>query len=716
MTQASSSIGVADDPLSASLLWLAQQHGVSLTRDALTSGLPLQQGRLLPSVLPRAAARLGMSAQAVQQPLARLNRALLPCILVLADQRACIVLDADADLATLRLLMMPEAVELQLPRAELEAQYSGMAFYCRPRFVLDERANPVPGSQAAQGHWFWQVIRQNRGLYRDVLVAALVINLFALSMPLFTMNVYDRVVPNMAIDTLWVLGLGVFIIITGDLILRLLRSWFVDVAANRADLQLSAQIMERLLGQRLEAKPASVGSFASNVQSFESVRSFMGSMSVSALIDLPFFVLFVVIIGVLAWPMAIPVVVGAALVIGYALAVEARMRQMADLVSQASSQRNASLIENLTAAETLRSFNATSRAQSVWERATEFVSGCAAQLRLLGASVGSVAMWTQQTVSVVLMIIGVYLVIDGNLSQGGLIAAYMLSSRAMAPISQTAALLTQYHSAAMAMQSLESLMASPQERAPGTSQVSHPRLRGEIELRDVGFSYPNEQRPALQGINLRIKAGERVAIVGRAGSGKSTLEKLIMGLYQPSAGQVLIDGLHQGQIDIAELRRNIGYVPQEIQLLHGSVYDNIILGVPDASREQLLAAVNDAGLAALVGERAEGLGLPVGENGGRLSGGQRQTVALARALIEDRPILLLDEPTSALDSTLENHVVQSLARCSVGKTLLLITHRNSLLDLVDRLVVMDQGRIVADGPKVEVLKALAGGSLRKVSP
>lgn len=706
-------MNLIDDYLSSCLVWLAAENGTKTSQDALVNGLPLVNGRLSPSLFARAAERVNMKAKLVRQPLTQLNRLLFPCVVLLEGNRACLLQSIDNEKQTVRLLlpeldMQPEVLDL----TSFKENYTGRAIYCRPKFKLDK--TKIANNQTVKGeHWFWRVIKENRPVYRDILIAAFFINLFALTLPLFVMNVYDRVVPNHATDTLWVLALGALFIICADLALRLVRSWFVELAASRADIILSAQIMERILGTRLEKAPQSVGSFAANVQSFESVRSFIGSMTITALIDLPFFLLFVAIIALISWVMVVPVLIGAALIILYALSVQVTLHQLSEVSSQASAQRNSGLIESLVAASTLKSFNATSRMQAAWEEATRFLSGCSGKQRLLGISVGAGASWIQQVVSVVMIIIGVYLVINGEMSQGGLIAAYMLSSRAMAPVSQTASLLTQYHQAATALTSVEQIMETEQERVAGKQLLSRGKLRGEIELRQVSFHYPDQENEALTDVSLHIKAGEKVAILGRVGSGKSTLEKLILGLYQPTAGSLFIDGVNINQLDPAELRRSIGYLPQDVQLLSGTIYDNITLGQYHPSNERLLEAINISGLTGLVGEHADGLSMQVGEGGSRLSGGQRQTIAVARAVMADSSILLLDEPTSAMDSMLENHVSKGLEQFSQDKTLLLITHRNSLLDLVDRLIVMDAGKIVADGSKESVLKALQQGSIQR---
>lgn len=703
------------DDLTACLLMLASQHGTTTTRDALVAGLPVD-GELTPDLFPRAAQRIGFAARVVATSLGEINAALLPAVLLLDGKRACVLHSVDADAGTVS-VVFPElgAMDnrIDVPAAEIAQHYLGQAIYCRPSFRPDER---VAATQEESGHWFWDVIKSNRRLYRDVLLAALFVNLFAMAMPLFTMNVYDRVVPNQATDTLWVLAIGILVVLLGDMALRHMRSWFVDAAAARADAQLSSRIMERVLGMRLEQRPASVGSYANSIQGFESVRSFIGSMTVLTLIDLPFFVLFVIVIGLISFWMAVPLLIGAVLAVLYALSVASRLSALSEEVSQASAQRNAALVEGLFALETLKSFGATGRIQKAWERTTEYLSGHSVKQRLLGNSVGIVTALLQQLVGAAMIIVGVYLVINGQITQGGMIAAYMLSSRAMAPIAQVSGLMTSYYQARTSLMQLENTVAQPQERPRGRTWVSRPAINGDIEFRDVAFSYPGLEAKALKKVGFTIRAGEKVAVIGRVGSGKSTIGKLLLGLYQPTEGGILIDGVHAGQIDPDELRRRIGYIPQDPMLLFGSVLDNIMLGAPHENRAANLArALDIAGLRTMLGANAEGLDLPVGEGGGRLSGGQRQSISVARAVAMDASILVFDEPTSAMDGTLETHVTRSLAEYVKDRTLILITHKPALLELADRIIVVDDGQIVADGPKQAVLDALNGGKIQRAA-
>ena len=702
------------DDLLHCLIVLARLHGQALTRDGALAGLPTPDGRLTPSLFERAAHRAGLSSKLVRQPIAKLRAELLPVVLLLDEQSACVLLERSADGASVRVIF-PELGEaaVDLPTAQLEARYSGRALYARPRTRYDAR---TPAVKAVRGeHWFWGVIAENRRLYRDVLLAAFLTNLFAVAMPLFMMNVYDRVVPNQAFDTLWVLSAGIAIIVLGDLMLKVMRSRFVDLASSRADVKLSAFIMERVLGMRMEQRPASAGSFAANLRAFESVRDFIGSATVVAFIDLPFALIFFLVIGWIAPMMLIPLFIGAAVLLLYALAVQGRMHTLTETTYRASAQRNATLIEGLVGFETLKALAAEAPIQRKWEQSAALLARVGAQLRLLSASSGHTAAFVQGSVTIAIVILGVYLIGARELTMGGLIACSMLASRAMAPIGQVAGLLVQYHTASTALSSLEEVMQREVERPDGANFITRGRIEGAIEFKDVSFNYPGQSNASLRNVSFRLKAGERVAILGRIGSGKTTLEKLILGLYRPTSGAVLIDGIDLRQLDPAELRRHIGYVQQDVMLFYGSLRDNITLGAPLADDADVLKAATLSGIVELVNQHPQGFDMLVGERGESLSGGQRQGVAIARAVINDPSILLLDEPTSSMDHSSEEDIKKRLQQFVPGKTVVLVSHRTSLLDLVERIIVMDAGRIVADGPKEQVIQALRQGRIGKAA-
>ncbi|WP_447046102.1 type I secretion system permease/ATPase [Vreelandella sp. H-I2] len=704
-----------NDELLLCLQAVARIHQHEASSESLTAGLPLEDGKLTPSVFARAAARAGMTARIVKSGLVNLNPELFPVVVLLEPGRACIVTSIDIKKGIAKAIF-PELneAEVEVSLNGLASSYSGEAIYVRPRLRLDN--NPETKKKKG-GHWFWSVIQENRRLYRDILIGSVAINLFALAMPLFVLNVYDRVVPNQATETLWVLAGGVFIVLCFDLALRLMRSSFVDLAASRADVKLSSSIMAKTLGLRLEDRPVSTGSFTSTLQSFESIRAFIGSATILGIVDLPFVLLFAAIIALINPWLVLPVLAGILFVLLYALAAQGKLHELSQTTWEVGAQRNALLVESVSQLENVKALRAESRIQRHWEKATAFLSRTSAQLRLVSTSVSNVAQWAQHSVAVCVIIVGVYQIIEGNLSQGGLIAAYMLSSRAMAPISQAAALLAQYHQSSTALDSLNQVMDKRVERHEGKVYVEKPSVAGSLLLEKVTFRYPNEERDALRDVSISIKAGEKVALLGRIGCGKSSLNKLVLGFYQPTAGAVLLDGIDIRQIDPIQLRRHIGYVPQDVSLFSGSLRENIVAGGGSEriDDEELLKALDIAGLQSLVNSHPHGVDLQVGERGQALSGGQKQSVAIARALVHDPAILLLDEPTSSMDNASEEAFKTNLSNVAQGKTMLVVTHRTSLLSLVDRIIVMDAGKVVADGPRDTVVEALRKGQIGRAS-
>ena len=700
------------DILLQCLILVAKHHGLPATAESLTAGLPLSEEGLSPDLLPRASARAGLNARLRTLRIEDIPEGVCPAILLLNKKRACVFLGLDS--AGDARVIFPDLIdaEMTLPVADLSDQMTGHVLLARPRFRFDRRASY--GDFRREGHWFWSALLANMPVYRDVLLAALFINVFALALPLFTMNVYDRVVPNAAFETLWMLAIGVFIVLVADLVLRTLRGYFLDLASRRVDVQLSARIMEKALGMRLEHRPASVGSFAVNLRSFETLRDFITSASVTTVIDLPFAVIF---FGVIAWiapPMLLPVLVGVTALIAFALFMRPRLQRLSETTYQAGAMRNATLIESLTGVETLKAMGAESIMQRKWEDATRFLAGVGVQMRLVSMSVTNVTLWCQQLISIMIIVTGVYLIAEGELTMGGLIACSMLAGRSVAPFGQLAGLITQYHNALIALNSLDGLFATPVDFKEDGAFLSREAFKGDIEFKNVSFSYPNAETSSLNGISFKVKAGEHVAILGRVGSGKSTMQKLAMGLYEPTEGEVLIDGIDLRQLEPREFRQSVGYVPQDVTLFHGTLRDNLTLAHRGISDDALIKAAERAGLTEFINRHPSGFDMQISERGDSVSGGQRRCIAVARALIHEPSLLLLDEPTGSMDNSTESIVKAQLKEFSAGRSMLVVTHRNSLLDLVDRIIVVDGGKIVADGPRDSVISALQQGRIGKV--
>nr|WP_085947795.1 type I secretion system permease/ATPase [Achromobacter xylosoxidans] len=701
-----------DDPLLDCLVEITRLHGVTATGQALSAGLPLEEHKLTPALLPRAAARAQLAARVVKRTLDSISQDLLPAILLLNGERACLLLKRDGDKYV---VSHPElgGSSMEMSAAELSAQYTGLVCFVRPQFRFDARAPEV--AKVRERHWFWAAIMENRRMYRDALIAALLINIFAMAMPLFTMNVYDRVVPNNAVETLWVLAIGITLVVIFNMILSTARSHVVDSASKRVDVRLSAQIMERVLDLRMEGRPVSVGSFAANLRSFESIRDFIASATITTLVDLPFILLFLLALAWISPWMILPPLVAIVLILLVSLAAQARMESLTMASFQASSQRNATLVEALTGLESVKALNAQGSIQRNWERATEFIALTGGKLKLISSSTVGFVQAVQQLVSISVVIIGVYQAQESAISMGGIIAASMIAGRCLAPLGQVAGLLMQYQNARTSLGSIDNYMKLPIERPAEAEFLHRPVFHGGIEFRDVTFSYPGSKQPVLKKVSFKLQPGEKVGIIGRIGSGKTTLEKLALALYQPTEGAVLLDGVDVRQIDPADVRRAIGHVPQDPLLFYGSLKHNLAMGAPYADDASILAAANMAGVTDFANLHPDGFDMVIGERGESLSGGQRQSVAVARALINDPPILLLDEPSSNMDHQSEAQLRKRLGEASATKTILLVTHRTALLDLVDRLIVIDNGHIVADGPKEQVVEALRQGRVGRGS-
>jgi ATP-binding cassette subfamily C protein LapB len=706
------------DPLLDCLVAVCQLHGVTASRASLASSLPLDHEPLSLELAERAAARAGMSARLQRMPLTGLDPHSLPAILILKNNQACVLLGWDEDEGKSHRharVLLPETGQgaVRLPLQDLQARFSDLVLFVRPHFRFDERTPELHAVKAK--HWFWSAINAQRFVYRDVLWAAALINVFALAFPLFSMNVYDRVVPNHAVETLWALAIGVILVLILDLFLRILRGRFVDEASARVDVQISASLMEKVLGMRLEHRPESVGSFASNLRGFEQVRDFIASGTVTALIDLPFALLF---LGVMLWIspwLALPVVLAFGLIVLLGYSLQNKLHALSESTYRAAAQRNATLIESLTAIETIKSQGAQGSVQAKWERANLFLASTGVKMRRLSSGALYGSNFLSQLVSVVLIIIGVYLIAERQLTMGALIACTTLASRALAPAGQIVGLLMQYQGVRTAMASLNQIMSTPVERPDGESFVQRPQLRGEIEFRNVQFAYPNRMDAALDGLSFKIAAGERVALIGRVGSGKSTIQRLMMGLYQATEGAVLLDGIDLRQLDPSDVRRNVACVSQDVTLFYGSLRDNITLGQPYAIDAALVAAAEVACMNEWVNRHPRGFDMLVGERGESLSGGQRQAVGLARAVLHNAPILLLDEPTSAMDFSTEAQITAKMSQFAAHKTVVLVTHRTSMLAMVNRVIVIDGGKIVADGPRDRIMQALASGRVAKAA-
>lgn len=699
-----SDISRADhDPLLGCLIALTKIFEDPRTPDALIYGLPLEDNRLTPNLFVRAADRVRISARITNRKLEKIPDVVLPAVILLKDKRACILLKRNGTNAE---VIFPETGEgtQTVPFSELEDKYSGYSIFVRPNFKF--RVDRDESLHERKGSWFWGTMWQFWPTYIQVILAAFLINSFAIASPLFIMNVYDRVVPNKAMETLSVLAFGVITVVLFDLILKSLRSYFVDNAGKRADVILSSRIFEQVLNIQVKARPQSAGAFAHHLREFETLRDFFTSATVTALVDLPFLGVFLFIIYLIGGPLAIVPAVAVPVVIIIGLVLQLPMRKSVAQNTEESSQKHGVIIETISALDTVKSLGVEGHMQKEWERFVGQTAQTSVRSRFfagLGINLSAAAM---QLVTVFVVVYGVYLMSqpDSTMTIGALIASTILTGRTMAPLGQIAGLLTRLNQALAALKGLNQIMALPVERSAEKRQLSRPQIKGEIEFKDVTFKYPGTELPSLSGVSFKIRPGEKVAIIGPVGSGKTTISRLLINLYEPDEGAVLVDGTDIRQIDPSDIRRAVGTVMQDVTLFQGTVRQNITMGHPQADDEMILKSAKLAGVHEFISRHPHGYDLQVGEKGATLSGGQRQSLGIARALLPNPPVLMFDEPTSSMDLNSERQFINRLKHYASDKTLILVTHRTSLFSVVDRIIVLGHGKVVADGPRDEVLR------------
>ena len=563
-------------------------------------------------------------------------------------------------------------------------------------------------------HWLFGPLRDNAAIYSQTILAAMIVNFLGLVSSFFIMTVYDRVLPNQAIDSLIALAIGVLIAHVFDFLLKSLRGYFVDIAGQRLDSTVGARVFDTLMAMRLDARNGPAGATAGLVREFDNLRDFFSSASLVAIVDLPFLFLFLAVIGLVGGPIALVPLIGVLMAIAAGAVIQPLiLRHTRDAMREGHS-KHAVLIETLAGLETVKSVAAGDLMRERWRKGVLKQAKISTIGRLVNSAAVNFAGFAQQFSQVGVVVIGVLMAADGRLSSGALIASVILTGRAMAPLAQVAGLLGRMSGALASYRALDQLMSGRSEIDPQRDYLRRGRLSGKIEFREVSFSYPGQKTRALDDVSFVIGPGERVAVLGRNGSGKSTIVRLMMGIYEPTEGAVLADDTDIRQLHAHDLRANFGAVLQDVCLFSGTVRENIALGAKRLGDEDVVRAARLAGAHAFIGASEGGYDQVLAERGEGLSGGQRQAIALARALAPDPAILLLDEPSSALDAQAEAELIAHLAEATRGKTFLIVTHRTQILRLVDRVLVLDKGRIVLDGSRDEIVRTMTNARAARV--
>ena len=694
-----------------SLATLLRLKGKVVSPQSLLASL--SGSRVTPQACLRAARKAGLSGRISFRPtLEDIPGLVLPCILLLSHDRSCVLTAQDGEMAE---VIFPETTEnTQLvPLEALRDEYSGYALFAAVEAAPEERVKRL--SIARGTRWFWDVLRYYAPIYRHVALASVVINLIAVASPLFVMNVYDRVVPNNAIETLWVLATGILIIYLFNFLLSSLRTHFVDVAGRNADIVMSSALMEKVLSMRMDAKPESTGALVNNLREFEQLREFFSSSSLLACIDLPFLVIFLCLLVFIGGPLVFLPLIAMPILLFMGLLLQQRSRSSAESSYKQNMQKNALLVEIVAGLETLKSCMAESRMQKLWESVVGISAKANSEARKYNNLAITLSTLVTQIVTVAMVVWGVYRISDGLMTMGALIGANILVGRIMAPLLQLASLLTRLQNSHVALKALDMLMTLPSEDQVEKTCMDFGMLRPSFSMENVSFAYPHHERLALDRVSLHIAPGERVGVIGPMGSGKSTLAKLLIGLYLPQQGAVKFGDVDLRQIPSTDIRGRVGVLPQDVVLFYGSIRDNIALGDPSINDHLILRAAALAGVSDFLRNNPAGFASQVGEQGKALSGGQRQAVALARALVRDPEVLILDEPTSNMDTDSELLLQKRLQTAMAGRTVVLVTHRLSMLRIVDRLIVMENGQIRLDGPRDAVLQALRDRSRQTVA-
>lgn len=705
-------VGPDEDALLQSLLWLTRHHGRPRSAASLLAGTPIS-GALQPDQAMRVMQLAGYQARWIRRPLDGISGLLMPVVALLRDGDACLItrrIEAEGqDIRYELVLPAARGASCVVTEAELSEEYLGHALVVAPQLPDATPDDPLlhPG-----GHWLWGTLRRFMPYYRSALAAALVSNVMMLVTGLVTSVVFDKVIPHQAFVTLWTLASGAALALLMDLAAKQLRAHLIDHSGRKADLIIGSLLFRQALGVRMEHRPQSAGAFAYHLVQIEQVRDFFASATLATLSDLPFIVMFVAMAFIVGGPLGWVLTLAIPVILLSVLAIQGRLKRnmQANIAHQTDLQ--GVLVEAVEGLEDLKACGAQGRFLKHYENATAQAASSAMRARALSAWSNNLSAMAQQAVTVVMLVWGVYLIHDGAITAGSLIGAVMFAGRAVAPLGSVVALATRYQGARAAMQSLDRMMNLPSERDAQRQYMVQPRIQGGLVLRQASFAYPptgSDKPPTvLQGVNLQIRPGDKVAILGRIGSGKSTVLRLLAGLYQPTEGRVEADGVDLRQIDPADFRAAVGFVSQEPRLFAGTLRENVLLGRADADAQRLQAVAQLTGLDRLVAEHPLGWDLPVGERGGLLSGGQRQLVALARALVTAPQVLLMDEPTSSMDAQSEIQFLQRLQAAAGQRTLVMVTHRPAVLALVNRLIVVDGGKVIMDGPKAQVLAALGG--------
>jgi len=698
------------DPLLEGLSLLCGELGRPASSAQLGDGLPLTEGRLPVDQIRKAMRRAGLSARAVSMTVDEAPPGLFPAMLLMRDGETRVLTGRDGDQAV---ILTPETggghERVSLDR--LRQDHAGLIVFARPVYQGDERAGAY--GRETPRHWLKSAVGEHWPAFVEVAVSAAFANFLAIATSLFAMQVYDRVVPTSNFNTLWVLASGVALAVGFELMMRLLRAHLLDVTGKKLDLKLSSRLFEQVMAIRLSAKPGSTGAFSSQVREFESIREFFTASTVAAISDAPFILIFIGVIALLGGPVALAPLAAVLLMLIPAWMLQKKLGELSRANLREGAVKQGLLLETVENLEAVKATRSEGRNLRMWELLSAQLADSGARTRSISTTLSYSAAAAQQLAYIGAVVIGVYQIAGGHMTVGALVACSLLVSRAVSPTAQFTGILARWQHIRIALEGLDQLMSAPVER-PADRQFTHkPDIRGAFDIQGLEVRPAPDAAPILVVPRLTISAGERVALIGGNGAGKSTLLRMLSGIGDPTGGRILLDDVSLSQIEPADRRKAVGYLPQDSALFHGTLKDNLTLDGARHADAELLEALDAVGLGGFVRAHPRGLDLPiVGPQS--VSGGQRQAIAVARLVLQDPRIVLMDEPTSAYDQANERRVVDFLAKWCAGRTVVVATHRRAVLSLAQRVLALSGGRLVGDGPNEAVAAGGEAPMVRKV--
>lgn len=692
----------------AAIVALAALKGVQLTQTELSGRFAWTVGGEDRDAALRQMARLsGLRLDIVDAELGDVPEMLLPAIFEMRSGMAAVVLRRGTESVVLSVPEMLGQGPIELPLAEFGKRVTGRVGFLEPLSTKARDARIDAFLRKPARSWFRDTLLSDRRGYGEIVLASLFGNMLTFGTSFFAMQVWDRVIPAQSIPTLWVLAFGTAMALLLEFVLRTARVVVVDRIGRQADIAISSHIFARALDIRNDARPKSTGAFVAQLRDIEQVRELLTSTTVGALVDLPFIILFLVLFSMLAGSLTLVLVAALILIVVPGVLLQIPLARLAKEGMREAALRNAILVESIERIEEIKAAQAEPRFQSLWERFTLTAARIGSGQRFFASLFVNWTQTLQQLAYTAVIVAGAYRVMEGEMTMGALIACSILTNRALVLFVPLGQIFTRWQSAKVAMGALGDLLEKPVDHDPEEGLVRRTVLRGNYEVENAAYAYDEDSNAVLRVERLSIREGERVALLGRIGAGKSTLLRLLAGMARPTSGKLLIDGTSMALVNPADVRRETGYLGQSAQLFLGTIRENLLMGAPGASDEDILAVLAVTGALPLVQNQSHGLDLMLQEGGAGLSGGQRQTLLLARTLLRGGNILLLDEPSAPLDENSERHLVRELDRWLGGRTLVVTTNRPGLLDLVDRIVVIERGRIAMDGPKEKVIAALS---------